>query len=195
MPPLLAAIPAIGAQLAAGTALLPALSVGLAAPGMAGLGATAAMGAGSMGLNAFGAKQAEVAQNRAAREAQQTWKENAFPSQDEINAAKGQIGQETAAAQRDLPAMWASRGWGAGTGQMNKQAWDLQKAGMQNKARVETNALTPRYAFPQQGYSQPTLSPWGTMAQSGGSMLGTGAGLYAAGNIYKSLFGNVKEKV
>ncbi len=163
MPPLAAAIPAIGAFLGSNASWM----------------VPTALAAGSTGLGMVQANQAKVSANSAAREARQQWQANAFPSDATVNAQatqnRGQLGQARLGATQNVGSQLAARGFGPSSGAMAGAMGDINKGYLEGLGSMNTELTkfknTPMFGFPQQGYGTPSLGALGTgVGQASGLM-------------------------
>jgi hypothetical protein len=197
MPPLFAAIPAIGAQLAAGAGIGTALGVGgssaLAALGTgAGLAGTL-LPAASLGSSYLQGKSAE----RQAKKAQEQWEENAYPNEAAVKAAatenRGVLGQGRAASYQNLASNLAARGFGSGSGIGIGEGTNIEGNYLKGIGKMQTDLTkfrnTPNYPMPSAAY--PTTSGWGAVAGTAGGFADKALG-YA---MMKNLYGGMKQPI
>ena len=192
MPPIAAALPAIGGWLSsalAGTLVMPS------AAAMGGIGA--GLGAASTIGNMVMGNQQKVAANDASREARAQWQANAFPSDSVVNAQatqnRGQLGQARLGATQNVGSQLAARGFGPGSGAMAGAMGNINKGYLEGLGSMNTELTkfknTPMFPFPQQGYASPTSSTWSGLGNAT-DMMDTASGLMFARSIFPNMFGN-----
>jgi len=163
------------------------------------------MGAASMGMQAYQAREAQKAQQemwnqqqQAAQQNMKQWQKMAYPSGAAVKSAgqslKGQLGQARIGAYQNLSDQMAARGFGPGSGLMARGAGQIESGYMKSLADALTD-LT-KYAttaqFPPTGsayYSGPTQTtqtPIGAIMGAGSNYLDTAYGFMLMNQLLKN---------
>ncbi len=111
-----------------------------------------------------------------ASKAQELWQQNAFPSPEQVAGARGQLGQSTMATRANALMEAGKYGWGSGSGLLSQRMTDIDKAKIENQAKISMWSKTPGYPMPSQAYGTATPGGWetalGTVGQMGGTLMG-----------------------